>query len=157
MASSDDFYALTRARLLGAQGDYSAKVAEAAEASNARRRAKVAAKARQCRAKWSPERKKAVSVHKMERAKELHGEDYFVKRGQEYRQSVKGMRYTKAYNNSAKARENSRAYIERQKALDPEGWALKNRLHSREVHRRKKVRALFLVLVNLPPLPSPEV
>lgn len=156
MASSDDFYALTRARLLGAQDTHSAKVAEAAEASNARRRAKVAAKARRCRAKWSPERKKAVSVHKMERAKELHGEDYFVKRGQEYRQSVKGMRYTKAYN-ASKGRENSRAYIERQKALDPEGWALKNRIRSREVHRRKKARALFMVLVNLPPLPSPEV
>ena len=157
MASSDDFYARIRAKLLGAQEGYAAKVAEAAEASNARRRAKVAAKARRCRAKWSPERKKAASVHKMERAKELHGEDYFVKRGQEYRQSVKGMRYTKAYNNSAKARESSLAYIERQKALDPEGWALKNRIRAREVHRKKKTRALFLVLVNLPPLPSPEV
>lgn len=156
MAGSNDFYALTRARLLGAQDDYATKVAVAAEASNARRRAKVAAKARRCRAKWSPERKKAVSVHKMERAKELHGEDYFVKRGQEYRQSVKGMRYTKTYN-ASRGRENSRAYIERQKALDPEGWALKNRIRSREVHRRKKVRALFLVLVNLPLLPSPDV
>lgn len=157
MASSDDFYTRIRAKLLGAQEGYAAKVAQAAEASNARRRAKVAAKARRCRAKWSPERKKAASVHKMERAKELHGEDYFVKRGQEYRQSVKGMRYTKAYSNSAKARESSLAYIERQKALDPEGWALKNRIRAREMHRRKKVRALFLVLVNLPALPSTEV
>lgn len=146
----NNFYERVKARLMASQEGHLDKVVAVATDSETCRKAKLAAQARTRRARMTPEQKKDLSIKKMDQAKANHGEDHFVKVGRKYRQSLKGMRYTRQYTLSDSHRAASRAYIDRKKSEDPEGWSLHRRLMRRKYLARVKSSSLWFMLTSLP-------
>lgn len=146
----NNFYEHVKARLMASQEGHLDKVVAVATDSETRRKAKLAAQARTRRARMTPEQKKDLSIKKMDQAKANHGEDHFVKVGRKYRQSLKGMRYTRQYTLSDSHRAASRAYIDRKKSEDPEGWAKKQRERRKQEWAKAKARGLWFMFTSLP-------
>lgn len=151
-----DMMSRVRARILESADSYLENVVKVAEESNRRRKSKLAAKARRRHARRTPEEKKAMSQHKMDRAKELHGEDHFVNVGKSYRQTLAGIRSVKRNNSSEKHRESCRRCLQRKKEQDPEGFAQRNRERRKFYWWKKKRDALLTLLLYIPEIRVPE-
>lgn len=147
----NNFYAHVRARLIASQEGHLEKVVAAATASETRRKAKQAAKARRRHARRTPEEKKVLSQHKTARAKELHGQDFFVNLGRAFRDTAEGIRAVREYNHSDSHRRANHEYLQRLKEQDPEGYALKQRERKRQGRIRAKARSLWALLPSLGP------
>ena len=146
----NNFYERVKARLIASQEGHLEKVVASATDSETRRKAKQAAKARRRHARRTPEEKKALSQHKTARAKELHGQDFFVNLGRAFRDTAEGIRAVREYNHSDSHRRANHEYLQRLKEQDPEGYALKQRERKRQERIRAKSRGLWFMLTSLP-------